>query len=168
MATTEEVTSEARRAINDAMSHYFINLASGGEKIDEAKFIAAFLQMAQPWLFFAEASLGAVQDFIMKDVLHINLVNTLTALFYNRFTLGRENYEAYIKHLSQSFFTQEASDFKQSFMAEEYRNRLIDPETIEMLLLNNRSLVMLVSIVLYFETQLLADVLPKHRGEASG
>lgn len=157
MATIEEITQVAKKAIDESMSHYFINLASGEAKVHESKFVGEVLMAMQGWLIFTEDSLQNIQDMVLKDSLHINLIYTLTALFYNRFTLPREDYDALVDHLAQSFDTKEAEDDFQSFMPKEYRARLADPKYIASLLRNNRSLVMLTCLYTYFNVEILME-----------
>lgn len=157
MATLEEINKVAKEAIDGAMSHYFVNLASGATKSLESGFIAEVLMAMQGWLIFTEDSLQNLQDMILKDSLNINLIYTLTALFYSRFTLPREDYEALIEHLAQSFNTKETKDDLQSFMPLEYRVRLAEPNDISNLLRNNRSLVMLTCIYVYLDVNILME-----------
>jgi hypothetical protein len=159
MTPLAEINQVAEKAIDDAFAHYFVHLASGQDKLFEAKFIAETLQMIQPWLFFTEEAMEELINFIYKDTIHINLVFTLTAMFRQRFTLETEDYDRYVKHIAQSFFTQDNEDDKLSMMPKEYRDRLTNPDAIEMMMKNNRMLVMLITMALYLDTNILATAL---------
>lgn len=161
MTPLADINEVARNAINGAFAHYFQNLASGEDKLHEAKFSAEVLQMIQPWLFFTEEAMEAMLDFIYKDTLHINFVYTMTALFRQRFVLEKEDYERYVRHIADSFYTQENEDEKLSMMAKEYRERLISPESIEMMMKNNRLLVMLITMSLYLDTNIVSEAVLK-------
>uniref|UniRef100_A0AAU7PFN6 Uncharacterized protein n=1 Tax=Burkholderia phage vB_BgluM-SURPRISE13 TaxID=3159457 RepID=A0AAU7PFN6_9VIRU len=162
MATMAEITDVAGTAINQAMHHYFVNLAtSGDDRNNEAQFVAEVLMQVQGWLLFTEDSLQNIQDLIYKDTLHINLVYTLTALFRTRFILPEQDYQTYIEHLANSFNTKEAADPRQSFMSAEYSDRIPDPAPVANLLKNNRHLVMLATFFVYGDPNVLADAIGK-------
>jgi hypothetical protein len=163
MLSISEINKVAEKAIDDAFAHYFVHLASGQDKIDEAKFIAELLQMLQPWLFFSEGTLEATHDFIYKDQLHINLIYSLTAIFRQRFAVDVEECNLYVKHIANSFDTKECTNEKESLMSEEYRNRLMAPSSVESLLKNNRPLVMMATAMLFLDTNILALALDPKR-----
>jgi hypothetical protein len=157
MTPIAEINKVAEKAIDGAFAHYFFHLASGEDKLFEAKFVAETLQMIQPWLFFTEEAMEQLIDFIYKDTIHINLVFTLTAIFRQRFVLEKEDYDRYVKHIAESFFTQDNEDEKLSMMPKEYRDRLTNPQAIEMMLRNNRMLVMLITATLYLDTNIIKE-----------
>lgn len=155
MSTIAEITKVAKHAIDEAYEHYFIHLTAGEQKIEEIKAVAEMIMMMQPWLFFTETALEKLQEFIYTNSQRINLVYSLTALFRQRFTLEEEDYKKYIDHLATSFNTQECEAANLSMMAVKYQERLTKPEMIQVLLQNNRPLVMLASTMLYFDTNIL-------------
>lgn len=155
MPTIAEITKVAGNAINEALEQYLIHLTTGENKVQEVLFLKDLILMMQPWLFFTETAMEKLQAEIYRDSLRINLIYSLTALFRQRFTLPEEDYQAYIKHLANSFNTQECSDPVLSMMATEYANRLTNPDAIEMMLENNRPLVMMVTTMLYIDTSIL-------------
>lgn len=159
MATIAEINEVAKDAINQAMQHYFVNLAVGENKIHETQFLAELLIQTQGWLVFGEESLQNIQSQIYKDSLYINLIYTLTALFRSRFVLPKEDYKKLIEHLANSFNTKECEDENLSFMSPAYRARIPDPETIVSLLINNHHLVMLLVFYTYADTNVLAEAL---------
>jgi hypothetical protein len=156
---TQEATEFASKAINEAFEHYFVNLASGDEKIHEAKFVAELIQNTQPWLFFTEESMEALVNSIYKDVLYINFIYTMTAIFKQRYVGTTQHYEEYVGHIAESFNVQDNSDENLSMMSRDYRDRLVKPEGVRMMLQNNRMLVMIVSLISYLDTNILAQAL---------
>jgi hypothetical protein len=154
---TQEATEFADKAINEAFAHYFVHLASGDEKIHEAKFVAELIQSTQPWLFFTEEAMEALMNSIYKDVLYINFIYTLTTLFRQRFVGTNKHYEEYIGHVADAFNVQENVDESMSMMSRDYRDRLVKPEGVRIMLQNNRMLVMIVSLVAYLDTNILAQ-----------
>ena len=162
MATMAEITENAQIAINQAVSHYFVNLATSSDnRNNEAQFLAEVVLQIQGWLMFTEDSLQNIQDLIYKDTLYINLVYTLTALFRTRFTLSNEDYSALITHLANAFDTKESADPLLSFMSAEYSERIPTPGTVASLLSNNRQLVMLACWFIYGDPNILADAIGK-------
>lgn len=160
MATLAEITENAQNAINQALHHYFMNLAVSSEnRYNEAQFIASLLLQTQGWLVFTEDSMQNLYDEIYKDTLHINLVYTLTALFRTRFTLPEEDYQALIAHLANSFNTKETPDPKLSFTGQEYRDRIPDPTAVISILKNNRYLVMFAVLFTWADPAILADAI---------
>lgn len=161
MATMAEITEVASNAVNGAMSHYFVNLATGEEKVEEAKFIAEVLMQTQGWLLFTEESLQNLHDVTYKDTLYINLIYTLTSLFRTRFVLSEVEYQQYLEHLAQAYDVKESADPRLSFMSPEYSARIPDPATVLNLLRNNRHLVMMASFFTYGDPNILADAVGK-------
>lgn len=159
MSTLADIIEVATNAINQALHHYFENLASGAEKIEESKFLAEVLIEMQGWLVFTEESLQNIQDMIYKDTLYINLIYTLTALFRTRFVLPQEDYDTLVEHLAKSFDTKKSIDPKQSFMPTVYVNRIPDPDVVMNILSNNQHLVMLAVFYTYGSTQVLLEAL---------
>ena len=162
MAEMADITKVAQNAIDEAMAHYFVNLATSGDnRNNEAQFLADVLLQTQGWLVFTEDSLQNIQDLIFKDTLHLNLVYTLTALFHSRFTLPKEDYDQLIEHLAHSFNTKECQDERLSFLPKQYADRIPEPGAIISILRNNRHLVMLVVFYTYGNPSILADALEK-------
>lgn len=159
MLSIAELNKAADRAVNEAYAHYLSNLASGQDKISEIQFVGTLLQMMQPWTFFTEEAMEEMMNAIYKDALYISFMYNMTALFRQRFAVSKEDYELYIKHVADSFFTQACENDNLSMMATEYRVRLSSGESIEVMLKNNRILVMLVTMMLYFDTRILAAAL---------
>lgn len=163
MLSISEINKAAEKAIDDTFAHYFVHLSSGQDKVEEAQFIVEMLQMLQPWLLFTEGTLEAVHSFLYKDQLHINLIYSLTAIFRQRFAVENGEYDLYVKHIANSFDTKECTNEKESLMSEEYRNRLMPISSVESLLKNNRPLVMLATMMLYLDTNILAHALDPKR-----
>lgn len=162
MSTMAEITEVAQKAIDGAMYHYFVNLAtSSDDRNNEAQFFAEIVMQTQGWLVFTEDAMQNLYDQIYKDTLHINLVYTLTALFRSRFTLPEEDYQALIVHLANSYHTKEATDSNLSFMGQEYRDRIPDPEMVISILKNNRYLVMFAVYFTYGDPSVLAEAVGK-------
>jgi hypothetical protein len=157
-----EITAVAEKAINDAMHHYFVNLATSSDtRNNEVDFFVEVALQTQGWLVFTEDSMQNLYDLIYKDTLYINLVYTMTALFRARFTLPEEDYQTLIEHLAYSYHTKEASDPKLSFMGSEYRDRIPDPAAVISILKNNRYLVMLAVYFTYGNPAVLAEAISK-------
>lgn len=145
-------THEAKLAIDDAFDHYFTNLTSDDKKESEILFLADLITEIEPWLFFTDDSLDNIYKRIGDSSANTNLINSLTLLFYMRYTPTKD----YLHQLAVATPVGECEDSKLSFMPQEYRDRTSTWQTTLELLKNNRSLVMLFTMIMYFDTGILA------------
>lgn len=157
MSTIEEIVNAAKKAVNESVLHYFKNMTMGDEKYNELIFITEYLSEVQPWLFFSEQSLIDIRNKILKDTLHVNLVYNLTLLFRAYLCMTEGEYQTLVQHLADSLSTAQASDTEQSLMAKQYLTRMPDRDSINNLMDNNRSHVMLICLTLFLDTDILVE-----------
>lgn len=161
MLTLKEINDLASVAINDAFDHYFTNLTSGQDLIDEGSFIALLFQETPPWLMFTEEGLeGILVGKVNKSPAHIALIHNLTAVFHNYFTVEEEEYSRYLQHLARSYHTN-AGAANLNMMLEEHYNRMIDVAAIRLILENNRIIVMLATMFTHLNTGLISAAMSR-------
>lgn len=142
----------AKLAIDDAIDHYFTNLTDGPKKEKEITFLADLITQIEPWLMFTGDSLDNIYKLISDTPEQTNLIYSLTMLFNQRY-IPDDNY---IRQLANSAVVGTYKDARMSFMPPEYHDRIPTYQAIVDLMENNRSLVMIATIVSYFETSILA------------
>ena len=145
-------THPAKLAIDDAIDHYFTNLTDGDKKEKEITFLADLITQIEPWLMYTGDSLENIYKLIEDTPEKTNLIYTLTMLFYQRYIPD----EQYIYNLANAAAVGSYRTAKMSFMPMEYHDRIPSMSAVIDFLNNNRSLVMIATVISYFETSILA------------
>lgn len=155
MLTLKEIVDQAANALNAGFDHYFVNLASGEGKIDEAKFIGLLIQQTQPWLMFTEEGIESMMiESIYRDPVHLNLIYNLTLAFFSKLSLEESDYERYLNHMAFSFDINASKD-SLSLMFKEYQDRLMGEDRVYTILKNNRPIVMLATMITHLDVSIL-------------
>ena len=155
MLTIKEIIEQAGSALNAAFDHYFVNLASGQGKEDEALFIASLIQNTQPWLIFTEEGIESLMiEQIYRDSVHLNLIYNLTTAFFNKLGLESGDYKRYVDYLSSAFDINPGNPAL-SLMFKEHQDRLMGENRIFTLLDNNRPLVMLATMIAHLDVSII-------------
>lgn len=148
-----------KNAIDGAIHHYFENLVTSPRLENEIMVLSQLIETIEPWLFMTEPSLENIRKLITTDIANVNLFFTLTTLFDIRFnTMNPQTLYDYNHRLAMAFSSPGSGDM--STVPTEYSNRIQDVETMINLFGSNRHLVMLGTMILFFDTNILAAALP--------
>lgn len=148
-----------KKAIDDAIYHYFENLVTSPRSEEEIIFLSKLIESIEPWLFMTDPSLNSIHDQIESDIKNVNLIYSLTSLFDIRFNPNDPAVlKDYIDRLAAAFGSPGHGEF--SMVPGEYASRVPDVRAMADLLSCNKHLVMLGTLVMFFDTNILAAALP--------
>lgn len=155
MRPLEQILDRTSIAVNGAIEHYLVQLSAGEDLAHGAQFLAELLLSLQPWLFFTEGSMENITNLTTQSAANVNVTYNLTSLFHGRLTLTSDEYAALIEHIADASDVGHCEDTAVSFMAPEYRLRLISKEAASVLLTNNRNLVFMYAMMSFVDTNIL-------------
>lgn len=145
-------------AINGAIEHYFENLTVSPADEEGIMFISQMLEAIEPWLFLTEQSMTHIKTSIESNIKNVNLIYSLTTLFELRMSQTTQERSEYIRRLAMAFTS--PGKGPSSIVPEDYALRVPGVEENINMLTSNRFLVMIATMVMFMNTNLLAARLP--------
>lgn len=149
----------AEKAINDTFKHYFTNLTSGEEKVNEALYIGRLFQKLQPWLLLTEVSLMELRKEVFGSPETTNLISNLTAIFIQRFYVTDEEKKVYVNRLAVSFSHVRVGHTDMAIIDDEYYQRCPDPKASVEIIHENLFLMMLMTALVYLDTSVITETM---------
>lgn len=154
---TETVVNAARKAINDAVNHYFTYRVFGDQRLEALDdFISMFVKI-QPHLMFTQESMDEIEKQMMAKAGTYSTIMNLTLFFYSRMCTTALEDQTLIDHLVNSTklmqYGNQTKDFDYVSQDQMYLNVHAKSELVDGKLRNNRFYVMLYVAVLFLNVE---------------